>query len=867
MSEMTPMMQQYTRIKHEHRDAVLFVRLGDFYEMFQSDAREVSRILGLTLTSRHGVPMCGIPYHASHTYIARLLRAGKKIAVCEQVKMPENGKGLAERDVVEIITPGTAVDEDYLDSSSNNYLFAFGKYKDFLSYSYIDISTGEFCIGSSPFSQRKELLRREFARLSPREILIQESLLEEDETAAQIIGDREGLLVNRYPDWSFDLAAGARYIKEHYGVLNLAGFGLDDDSPELLTAGVILEYVADTAKNLLPHLRDIERRSSSDSVELDESTQRNLELLRNLNDGSKKYSLIHVLDQTKTSMGARLLKKWILNPLLDEQMILSRLQRVDALYHNQFILSKIRERLSSMLDIERLASKTALDKAHAKDLVAIRSSLEEAELLAEELSGIPVQIPVFPDLHNRQRLLETRNLLEKSICDTPSILLTEGNLIRSGYHDELDRLRSLRDNSRAVLEEYLEKERAETGIPSLKLKYNKILGYFLEVTKTHIEKIPAHFNRRQSLVNSERYTTETLSDLESRLNNATEQIIELEKTLFIEVRKTVKDRVGDLLFVSDYIAVCDCLQSFAYRATLSGYTMPSISSGRRLSIKDGRHPVVEAYLSVGEFIPNSIDIDTESTFFALITGPNMAGKSTYLRQTALIVLMAQIGSFVPASETHIGIVDKIFCRVGATDNLARGESTFLVEMNETANILRQAGPSSLIIMDEVGRGTSTNDGLAIAQAVSEHILDRLGTKTLFATHFHELTRMNHPSMLNLSLSIAEDKGKIIFLKKVVQRASNNSYGIHVAQLAGIPQEVIDRAKEILSDMEPAGTVQEAVRREKRRTQESQKDLFSHEQIIIEKIRSFDINNHSPVEALVFISRLREEIEAQKENDM
>ncbi len=856
----TPMMQQYTRIKQDHRDAILFFRLGDFYEMFQRDAQEASRILGLTLTARHGIPMCGIPYHASHNYISRLLSAGKKIAICEQIKMPENGKGIAQREVVEVITPGTIVEEDILTAKDNNYLGAAALIqgrggKKVFSFSVLDCSTGDFIGTSFTGEGFLEGLKREMSRFRPRELIIQESLMEEDSVFSRYMLEQEKILLNRYPDWLFSLDTGRERLAALLGTANLKGFGFSDEDPELITAGVLLEYVEENVKSLLPHIRNFRKFRNDDNLEMDEATQRNLEITGNMQDGSRHYSLISVLDHTKTAMGGRLLKKWLLSPLRSAGKVRNRLTLVEKLYRNQGNLNLIREKLGEILDLHRLSARLGMDKAHGKDLLAIKTSLREIFTLHEIIKN-------WNDLNGMEILSEKTerecgtiyDILESGLTENPSVLLTEGNLIRKGYSGELDELRELKTSSKKILNQYLEREKEETGIPSLKIKYNKIIGHFLEVTKVHLPSVPDHFIRRQTLVGSERYTTEKLADLESKLNSASEKIVELERTLFLELRNRIKDKIETVLTVSDRIAELDSLQSFAYAATVNGYTKPKISEKNVLAITGGRHPVVENYLPGGAFVPNSLSLDDESRF-ALITGPNMAGKSTYLRQTALIILMAQAGSFIPAQEAEIGIVDKIFCRVGASDNLARGESTFLVEMNETAHILRSATRKSLIIMDEVGRGTSTNDGLSIARAVSEHIARELESRTLFATHFHELTGMDLPGMINLSLSITEDRGEIVFLKRVIEGPSNNSYGIHVAKLAGIPERVIHRAQQLLEVLVTREKAPVHIPAAPREAEEPpQRSLFSDEEMILQEIRSVSPETITPLDALNLIDR-------------
>ncbi|MAG14160.1 MAG: DNA mismatch repair protein MutS [Spirochaetales bacterium] len=853
------MMRQYRRIKQDHGDAILFFRLGDFYEMFEKDAKEASALLNLTLTNRQNVPMCGIPYHASHNYIARLLKAGRKIAICEQITLPEGGRGIAERRVVEIITPGTVVDEDFLEKNSNNYLVSIGSTKTQFALAYIDLSTGDFQTTSFPWENRIEMLKKELARLAPKELLIQNTLCEDDPGVGRILDEYPDSMIGRYPDWSYDIETSGALLRKQLGVSNLKGFGIDEADPALLPIGVLLEYLEDTSKSLLRHVLSLKLYRGDDFVGLDESTQKNLELVKNLQDGGRKYTLLDVLDHTKTSIGARMLKKWLLSPLFDKKAIEERQLGADALYRNQLLLSSVREILSGVLDLERLSARVAMDRAHAKDLAAIKQSLLAAESLQELMSDW--FNPWTTDAEKKAAINDVQSLLERAIHEDPSILLTEGRLIKTGFNKELDRLKNLKQNSQKVLESYLDEEKEQTKIGNLRIKYNRIIGYYLEVTKGNLSQVPKHFIRRQSLVGSERYTTDRLVELETKISGTTDQIIDLERELFLEVRHAVQERVPAILKLASWIGWLDCLCSLAQAATIHGYIKPSITNSPKIAIDDGRHPVVESYLPAGEFIPNSTHIDPRDVSFALITGPNMAGKSTYLRQVALITLMAQIGSFVPAREAEIGLVDRIYCRVGASDNLARGESTFLVEMNETAHILRSSTSKSLIIMDEVGRGTSTNDGLSIAWAVTEHLLEQ-SAKVLFATHFHELTFIEHPKKQNLALSIAEHGDEIVFLKKVKPGAVNHSYGIHVAKLAGVPREVVQRAEAILKKLLEHER-QDALPEANDRIEEPQTSLFDQDDLLLKEIASVDVNSITPVEALNLINRWKLELNKQE----
>jgi DNA mismatch repair protein MutS len=878
MQPVTPMMQQYREIKKQYRDSVLFFRMGDFYEMFEQDAVEASDLLEITLTKRNAIPMCGIPYHAAQTYIAKLLKLGKKIAICEQTHVPGPGKGIATREVVEIVTPGTVIDEGLLDKNSNNYLLALGRYNTSLSLAYIDLSTGEFFTTSfpvHPLEDSMEKLKKELFRLSPKEIIIQESLLEEYEGLHQLLREKEGLVLNRYPDWSFDFDTCRELLEKQLNVKNLKGFGLDYDAPEIISAGAIIDYIKHTSKNILHHIRSLQHYTDSSFTSLDESTQRNLELVQNLRDGSKRYTLLEVLDQCKNSMGKRKLKSWLLHPLLDKAEIDKRLQSVHFFYHNQILLSQLREQLGKVLDLERLSSKVAMERAHAKDLLSIKESLKHIKDIFHALDVFqemkPFTLPFMDKLPVMTQLIE---LIDSAIKEEPSILLTEGNIIKEGYNADLDKLQAIQTNAQTVLADLLQEEREKTGISSLKLRYNKIIGYFFDVTKTHLAAVPSYFIRRQSLVGGERFTTEKLSTLETEINSASEKITEKESHLFLEVRAQVKKEIPLLLDCALYISALDVLQSFAFAATIYGYTKPAISEDGELVIVEGRHPVVEANLMSGAFIPNDLQL-SKSKSFVLLTGPNMAGKSTYLRQIALISLMAQVGSFVPAQEAVIPLLDKIFCRVGASDNISRGESTFLVEMNETAHILRSATTHSLLIMDEVGRGTSTNDGLSIAWAVCEYILNRIKAKTLFATHYHELTTIKHERLVKLTMDILEKNNEIIFLKKVKKGSTNNSYGIHVAQLAGLPEEVITNAKRILSELltnmhEHAKHIELTTTSEselpsvsKKKKELLQTSLFSSEEMILNSIHSVDISKTTPLQALNLLSNWQEDLKKKK----
>jgi len=860
------MLDQYRRIKRDHQGDVLFFRLGDFYEMFAEDAVEISALLNLTLTSRNGLPMCGIPYHAARSYIARLLKYGKKIAICEQVSEPVRGQKIIDRQVVEIITPGTTVDEDYLDRGSANYLAALAASGDFLSFAYIDLSAGGFYATSFPLANSSERLRQELERLQAQEMIVQESLLEEDSNLARTLADRPALVLNRWADWLFDREKARQRLQRQFGLPTLKGFGLDEDSPELLSAAAILDYLDDTAKSLLPHIRSITVYQDSEFVGIDESSLRNLELVRNLRDGSVRFSLLEIIDETRSAMGKRLLKWRLLHPLRDINRIQARLGMVETLYRDQGSLNALRELLGRMPDLERLCARLAMDKAHGKDMLAIKNALVSCKGVRELRDALKIQCESdsnsAPNDAAFTRLMELKDLLERGICDDPSILLTEGNLIRSGYSPDLDSLLKLRDSGRQLLEEYLEEEKLLTGITSLKIRYNRLIGYFFEVTKAHLDKTPKHFIRRQGIAGGERFSTERLANLESEINGASDRIIELERKLFLEIREKAKLVLDELAGEARRAAELDAAQSLARAASIRGWARPVVDDSNALEIYEGRHPVVEAHLGRGEYIPNDIILNSaeaaghpsDGFSFAMITGPNMAGKSTYLRSAALITVMAQMGSFIPAREGRIGLCDRIYCRVGASDNLARGESTFLVEMNETAYILNTATEKSLVIMDEVGRGTGTNDGLSIAWAVSEELLGRIKCRTFFATHYHELSLLKHPRVVNRSMEVLEKDGGIVFLRRLKEGPAAESYGLHVARLAGLSPTVLERARQIMDQLEIRDRGIGGVNHEKIEVNSKKnKAVDAIFDAFLRELSALDPNAVTPLEALALIN--------------
>lgn len=873
----TPMMEQYNSIKAQYQDAVLFFRLGDFYEMFNDDALVVSKLLNLTLTKRGGCPMCGIPYHAAKIYISRLLKFGKKIAICEQTHDPIPGQ-LTERKVIEVITPGTTVEDSLLDGGQNNYLLGVycstlktgdGDY--WCALAYIDVSTGDFFATRFPKRGFLEKFKKEFDTVCPNELLIQQSLLNDIPGLDAFLNESPEVLKNYYPDWSFGAETAEKKLCMHFHVQNLKAFGLDAHSPEVPIASLLLEYLSETAGGNLRHIVSIKLYSDSQYLLLDDASRKNLELVTNLRDATSSYTLLEVLNQTKTALGIRKLKEEILHPLCDADEIRARQAKVESLYKNESLLAAVRQELASVLDIQRLVSKLTMNKANGKDLLSLKQSLKQIIAL-QQISQKHNSFFLHLTEAENNTLQNSVDMLERSIGEDCSTLLTDGKLIKEGWSAELDEIKSIHNNTQNILNDYLEEEREKTGIKKLHIKYNKMHGYFLEVTKYNLTTTPEHFKLLKDLKMSKFFSTDKLNAIEEKIESAESKIAMVEKKLFYEVVETVVKDVELLLSLSKQIAMLDVLQSFAQAAVMYYWVRPTITTDGVLDIVDGRHPVVEAHLPQGEFIPNDLklcsgaDIQTAGSetaaSFALITGPNMAGKSTFLRQNALIVLLAQMGSFVPASKASVSVCDKIFCRVGASDNLARGESTFLVEMTETAFILQNATENSLVIMDEVGRGTSTQDGLAIAQAVSEYLLNNTKAKTLFATHYHELGALQHPSMVHLKLDVAEEKQSIVFLKKVVPGISENSYGLHVAKLAGIPQCVIDRAVQLLGTVE-TGKVQSDQDFAKAplvaEANPKQKGLFPLEETIVDEIAQLDLNRLTGIEALQLLHLWQNEI--------
>ena len=899
-AELTPMMIQYLSIKDQHKDEILFYRLGDFYEMFNNDAIEVSRLLNLTLTHRGSSPMCGIPFHAVKIYIARLLRCGKRIAICEQIGEP-NGKTLTERKVIEVITPGTALESEYLEGGANNFLACVCVQKGKVGFAYIDVTTSDFFATSWFEQDMAENFAKELDRCHPREILLPENL-QKNEIVQNVLGQNEKIAISYYPDWNFDSALSYKRLCAQFKVANLQSFSLNETSPEVAPAGFLLDYLQKTTTSNSPHVTGIKIYRDSQFVIMDDSSRRNLEIVQNLRDGTAQFSLLECLSHTQTAMGKRMMRSWLLYPLTNVEEIQNRQNHVELFVKNRNLLEYVHEIFADILDVERLAGRVAMERAHAKDLQALRASLENWLKVREQLDR-------FGFTQTEKSIAEQiADLIRNSILEDPATAFDEGRIIKDGWSLELDEYRKIHDNVNKILEDYAEEEKRASGIPNLRIRSNSLSGYYIEITRGKTSQVPSHFIMRRALTNADRYTTPRLQEIEKQINEASLKIIETEKALFLEVRSKIAEQTGYLLQTAKEIAYADVTSALANAAILHGWVKPLVDNSKDFVVKGGRHPVVELHLPSGEFVPNDIEISAENDsgsppsqhscsetrskpvsqvlplsgrslpYFGLITGPNMAGKSTYLRQNALIALLAQIGSFVPAREAHIGVIDRIFCRVGASDNLARGESTFLVEMTETAYILRTATEKSFVIMDEVGmdevgRGTSTEDGLSIAWAVSEYLLNALKCKTLFATHYHELTRLNHPRLKLLCMEVSEENDKVTFLRKIKEGASENSYGIHVASLAGVPQSVIRRANEILASLhaDSSGTGVNVENLETSQVSPNEKSLqksatmpglFSDEELVLDEILSCDPDDLTPRQALDLIDRWKKSLSGQ-----
>jgi DNA mismatch repair protein MutS len=853
-------MEQYLTIKSRYEDAILFFRMGDFYEMFYEDAKVASQVLGIALTSRaHGkaseVPLAGFPHHALDVYLTKMIKAGYRVAICEQIEDPKLAKTIVKREVLEVISPGTALSEDLLESKRNNYLVSIFLAEKFCGLAIADISTGEFLAAEF----REEKLREQVRSFNPAEVLVS---VEQQPYLLRLIPELKNVPITTREGWIFSYDYSYEKLTEHFNTLSLKGFGCDDFNPGISAAGGLLHYLKESKRSDLNYINRLARFDDADFLMLDETTRRNLELIQPIMaSGNRRATLMSILDQTKTAMGGRLLVNWLLRPLTRAKFIQERLDAVDELFTQTEIRSNIRKILEKVSDLERLLARISTGRANARDLINLKTTLE----------GIP-PIKQALDAMESTLLMEIRtNLQEKSeiiakindaIVDSPPLSLTEGGLIKKGYHAELDELRLISVSGKDWIARLQKSEREKTGISSLKVNYNKVFGYYIEITNPHLAKVPPNYIRKQTLVNAERYITPELKEYEEKVLGAEEKIIALEYELFDEIRQFVAQSTLVLQENARNFASLDCLSNLAEIARQNDYSRPTIDEGEEIIIQQGRHPVIEKLLPHGEsFVSNDVKINNSKEQILIITGPNMAGKSTYLRQIGLLVLMTQMGSFIPARSAKIGLVDKIFTRVGASDNLAAGESTFLTEMNETANILNNATPKSLILLDEIGRGTSTFDGLSIAWSVAEflHNNEKVAAKTLFATHYHELTELERilNRVKNYNVAIKEWGDHIVFLRKIVEGGCDNSYGIHVAQLAGLPSKVISRAKEILSNLEANELTPNAMPRlaissshTAKQSKTPQLDLFEREEKKLrEELMQINPNEMTPKQAL------------------
>lgn len=872
----TPMMKQYLRIKKDYQDTLLFFRLGDFYEMFYEDAKIASSVLEIALTSRQKVPMCGIPYHAVDSYLARLLKRGFKVAICEQVEEARLAKGVVRRDVVKVLTPGTAVEVEPEGAKENTYIASLCFKNGGWGLALVDVSAG-FLKTAQSDSQERRVLDDELFRLSPKEVIFPESSEEKvDEVLSR--NDLTSVLKSPQEDWTFDFHQAKNKLEVHFKVKSLAGFDLEDKDLAVSAAGALLDYLKKVRKDSLSLINKATYIQSGQFMILDATTIKNLELVKNLRDGSIKGSLLDIIDFTMTSMGGRLIRSWLLQPLLDCAEIKKRLDVVEESLGQTIERQELRESLKGISDLERLKGRISLAVAHARDLVSLKKSLLPLPRIKKAIK--PFSAKTIKTIHkNWDNAEDIVGLIDKAILEEPAFLLTEGGLLRDGFNSELDELRELSRSGKGFISQLEKKERERTGISSLKVRFNKVFGYYIEVTKPNLKFVPDDYIRKQTLVNSERFVTPELKEYEEKVLQAEGRISELEYNLFLEIREKIAQETGRLQKIASDIATLDVLSSLAEVASYRNYHRPVVHSDDRVKIIEGRHPVIEV-TNEDPFIPNDAYIDRNEDQILVVTGPNMGGKSTFLRQVALICILAQMGSFVPAKQAEIGVVDRIFTRIGAMDFLSVGQSTFMVEMLETAKILHNATPKSLILLDEVGRGTSTFDGLSIAWAVAEYLQEKedIRPKTLFATHYHELTELalTLKRIKNYHVSVKEWKDDIIFLRKIVPGPSDQSYGIHVAKLAGIPREVVERAKEILFNLEKqelddAGLPRLAYRSSRKRDK-AQFLLFKEDREMEmlremkEEIEKCKISGLTPLEALNFLSQLKEKMGRKEGKD-
>ncbi len=870
MSEMTPMMAQYHRLKRKYRGCILFFRMGDFYEMFHEDAHIASRILGITLTSRsHGkgkkIPLAGVPWHAADTYVARFIKAGHKVAICEQVEDPSQAKGIVKREVVQVVTPGTTVSERILSRDKNNYLLSIQQENGTVGMAIVDLSTGEFELEEI----NGQGLLDELQRLLPAEILLPVSRKKD---LGSVIGRAlPSATVTTADDWQFDHEEAYSTLITHFQTASLKGFGCEDLELAIGAAGAALNYLKENQNATLSHIKGLSVVNSSDYMFLDATTLRNLEILSPIREGVKGATLFAVLNRTQTAMGTRLLGKWLRKPLLNSDHINQRLEAVAELTSNASLRLELVNPLKRIADLERLTARVGCARANARDLVSLKNSLQVLPEIKASLKA--TRAAMLAETRKRfKEMVSVVKLIDSAIVDEPPLALNEGGFIKVGYHQELDQLREIRTAGKNWIAQLQKRERLRTGIKSLKVGYNRVFGYYIEITKPNLSMVPSDYDRKQTMANAERFVTPDLKEQEAKILGAEERMKSLEQQLFVEVRMRVAEAAGVIQENARLLARMDLLLSLATVAVENDYRRPSVDDGDHIAIIAGRHPVVEKLMLAEEFVPNDTYLDNQKEQILIITGPNMAGKSTYLRQVGLIVLLAQMGSFVPAKEATIGMVDRIFTRVGASDSLATGESTFLIEMNESANILHNATPKSLLLLDEIGRGTSTFDGLSIAWAVAEYIHNtpRISAKTLFATHYHELTDLALilPRVKNYNVAVREWQDHIVFLRKIVEGGCDHSYGIQVARLAGLPSEVIERAREVLANLENEELTPNKIPKlaigphAPPMASSPQLSLFTAQEDPISKtIRELDINQITPLEALNILQQLVEKAQS------
>ena len=867
MAEFSPMMQKYLETKEQYKDCILFYRLGDFYEMFFDDAITASRELELTLTGKdcgqeERAPMCGIPHHAAETYIARLIAKGYKVAICEQLQDPKEAKGIVERGVIRVVTPGTVIESNMLEERKNNFIMAVYKSGIYFGISVCDISTGEFYSAEIKDNNNFPTLLDEIARFSPSEIITNTMMFDCTEEM-QKIKERFSIYITKFNEKYFN--NDYKDLELKYDFLDNSGRKIEDLKDKnfaVCSINALIEYLNQTQMTSLNHINKISIYNISKYMSLDISARRNLEITEKMRDKSKKGTLLWVLDKTSTSMGGRQLRRWLNDPLIDVNEINKRLNAVKELKEDIILRGDIIDNLKKVYDIERLAGKMAYGNANARDMITLKNSVSKLPYIKKVLEN--TKSPLLQELYtNLDELIDIYELIEKSIVEDPPMTIKDGGIIKLGYDEEIDKLKTATTEGKNWILKLEAEEREKTGIKALKVGFNKVFGYYIEVTKSYLDQVPERFIRKQTLTNAERYITEELKNLENQILGAEEKVVNLEYNAFTEIRNEISKNITRLQKSANIVSTLDVLASFAQVAEDMNYCMPNVNSNGIINIKEGRHPVIEKMLGAGSFVENDTYLDKDENRLSIITGPNMAGKSTYMRQVALITLMAQVGSFVPATEADIGVVDKIFTRVGASDDLSLGQSTFMVEMMEVATILKEATANSLIILDEIGRGTSTYDGLSIAWAVAEFIADKekCGAKTLFATHYHELTELEEKldGIKNYSIAVKEKGEDIIFLRKIVRGGTDESYGIHVARLAGVPKAVTQKANEILKSLERKNILTNK-KIENKKQVEGQFDMFNYKIAeIAHEIDKINLNELTPIDALNTLVKIKEKM--------